>query len=134
MWTCSSTRVTLAWPSRITTSSSGTSRRHRPHRSGEAMSAQQPRRLARRAFLRAGALAFAGLAVPRPARGAGRVEIRMRSDAQGAHVWFDPVGILVEPGQTVRWVVDTEGASHTTTAYHPRNGDHSLRIPEAARP
>jgi plastocyanin len=98
------------------------------------MSAQQPRRLARRTFLRAGVLAFAGLAVPWPARSAGRVEIRMRSDAQGAHVWFDPVGVLIEPGQTVRWVVDTEGASHTSAAYHPHNGNHSLRIPEAAAP
>ncbi len=32
----------------------------------------------------------------------------------------------------MRWVVDE--SVHTTTAYHPRNGNHSLRIPEAAAP
>ncbi len=56
----------------------------------------------------------------------------MRSDPQGARVWFDPIGLYVEPGQTVRWVVDSN--VHTTTAYHPRNDGHSLRIPEGAVP
>ena len=100
------------------------------------MSARQPLRLARRDFLRAGGLALVGLAMSRPVRGmaAGRVEVRMLSDPQGAHVGFDPVGVLIEPGQTVHWVVDSAGATHTSTAYHPRNGNHSLRIPESATP
>ena len=62
-------------------------------------------RLTRRAALRTGGLRLAGLAAPaavRPAT-AGGVEIRLRSDALGTRVWFDPVGILIEPGQTVRW-------------------------------
>lgn len=68
-----------------------------------------------------------------PRRGrAAPVDVHMRSDPEGAQVWFDPVGLYLEPGQTVRWVVDAN--VHTTTAYHPRNARHSLRIPEAAVP
>ena len=66
------------------------------------------------------------------AHAAGLVEIRMRSDQSGANVWFDPIGIYVKPGQVVRWIVKEN--VHTTTAYHPRNGNHSLRIPEKAAP
>src|SRR5512144_2144167 len=96
------------------------------------MRAQPRPRLTRRTFLQAGAVSLAGLAATRRGHAASTVEIRMRSDAQGAHVWFDPVGALIEPGQLVRWMVDTAGAVHTTTAYHPDNGHHSLRIPESA--
>jgi plastocyanin len=60
------------------------------------------------------------------------VEIAMRSDRLGAEVWFDPIGVLVQPGQTVRWVVAEN--VHTTTAYHPKNDGHALRIPDAASP
>jgi plastocyanin len=88
--------------------------------------------MTRRGFLTAGGLALAGLAVPRPSRPVDVVEIRMRSDARGEEVWFDPIGVLVRPGQTVRWVVAEN--VHTTTAYHPKNAQHSLRIPEGATP
>ncbi|HWP35367.1 MAG TPA: plastocyanin/azurin family copper-binding protein [Thermodesulfobacteriota bacterium] len=91
--------------------------------------------LTRRALLEAGGLVLAGLARPFPApaaRPAGPVEIRMRSDPSGAEVWFDPIGVYVEPGQTVRWVLESN--VHTTTAYHPANDDHPLRIPEGAAP
>ncbi|MGH7558071.1 MAG: plastocyanin/azurin family copper-binding protein [Gemmatimonadota bacterium] len=103
--------------------------------------------ITRRSFLEAGGLALAGLAAPGPARGSlgallgleGRtgpptapVEIRMRSDALGSKVWFDPVGVLIEPGSTVKWVI--EESVHSTTAYHPANTNHSLRIPEKAEP
>ena len=90
------------------------------------------RRLSRRRFLEVGGLAVAGLAagVPWPNR---THEIRMWSDAGGAHVGFVPRGLLVAPGDTVRWVVD--GANvHTSTAYHPANGNAPLRIPTGARP
>ena len=89
----------------------------------------------RRAILRAGGLLLAGLAAGarlRPVRASGIVEIRLRSDALGTHVWFDPIGLLIEPGQTVRWV--NEANVHTSTAYHPANDGHALRIPEAAAP
>lgn len=89
----------------------------------------------RREFVKASGLAFAGLALP-PNRwffSAARLEvIEMRSDALGSRVWFDPVGVHVAPGTTVRWVVREN--VHTTTAYHPRNDHHSLRIPEHAAP
>ena len=75
---------------------------------------------------------LAGLALPRPSRAARVVEIQMRSDPTGADVWFDPIGLCIEPGQTVRWVVVAN--VHTTTAYHPRNDGHSLRIPQGAEP
>ena len=65
--------------------------------------------------------------------GAGEVVvIQMKSDETGANVWFDPIGIYVEPGTTIRWVMSAN--VHTTTAYHPRNGNHSLRIPDDAVP
>lgn len=88
--------------------------------------------MTRRELLQAGGLALAGLAVPRAIRAAGVVEIRMMSDRLGADVWFDPIGILIEPGQTVRWTVAAN--VHTSTAYHPKNDGHSLRIPEGAAP
>jgi plastocyanin len=78
---------------------------------------------------------LAGLAAPagfRSVRASGVVEIRLRSDTLGTKVWFDPIGLLVEPGQTIRWV--NEANVHTSTAYHPANDGHALRIPEAAEP
>ena len=93
------------------------------------------RLLGRREVLQAGGLVLAGLAARallRPARAGGVIEIRLRSDRLGAHVWFDPIGVLIEPGQTVRWV--NEANVHTSTAYHPANDGHALRIPEAAEP
>jgi plastocyanin len=93
------------------------------------------RLLGRREVLRAGGLLLAGLASfagLRPARAGGVVEIRLRSDLLGAQVWFDPIGVLIEPGQTVRWV--NQANVHTSTAYHPANDGHALRIPEAAEP
>lgn len=58
------------------------------------------------------------------------VEIHMKSDAAGAVVGFDPVGVFLQPGQTVRWICDVN--VHTTTAYSLKNDNHSLRIPESA--
>jgi plastocyanin len=91
----------------------------------------------RREFLKAGGLALAGLGIapllgarlgasPRPEL------IEMRSDALGSRVWFDPIGVYVQPGTTVRWIAREN--VHTTTAYHPSNDHHSLRIPEGAAP
>jgi len=90
--------------------------------------------MTRRELLRAGGPWLASLAAPRLARSASAVEIRMRSDARGEHVGFDPIGLLIRPGQAVRWIMDSPGNPHTTTAYHPRNARHSLRIPEGAQP
>lgn len=99
----------------------------------------------RREFLRAGGLALAGLGLApdrvraaaarfraRPDSPAPLEVIAMRSDVAGSRVWFDPLGLYVEPGTTVRWIVRDN--VHTTTAYHPGNDQHSLRIPEGATP
>jgi len=93
----------------------------------------------RREFLRAGGILVAGLfiasrtsASSATQSGGSIIEIHMKSDLMGSHVWFDPVGLLIKPGQTVRWVC-VENV-HTVTAYHPSNGKHSLRIPEKAAP
>jgi plastocyanin len=86
--------------------------------------------LTRRMLLAAGGLALTAAAAARAADGV--VTIHMVSDPQGSHVGFDPIGVLIAPGQTVRWVCDSN--VHTTTAYHPANSNHSLRIPDAAKP
>ena len=91
----------------------------------------------RREFVKAGGLALGGFVIAplfgtRRRDSAGLEMIEMRSDALGARVWFDPIGLHVGPGTTVRWIV--RESVHTTTAYHPRNDKHSLRIPESAVP
>ncbi len=99
----------------------------------------------RRDFLRVGGLALATLGfVPRrvgaaaallDSRGGRPVAlevIEMRSDAMGSRVWFDPIGLYVEPNTTIRWI--TRENVHTATAYHPDNDRHPLRIPAHAAP
>jgi plastocyanin len=91
----------------------------------------------RREFLKAGGLALTGLGIA-PLFGArllslpGPKLIEMRSDALGSRVWFDPIGLYVPPGTTVRWIAREN--VHTTTAYHPKNDLHALRIPDGAAP
>jgi plastocyanin len=63
----------------------------------------------------------------------GQIEIAMQGRGDGSRVWFDPVGVLIEPGQTVRWVNRNPGNSHTTTAYNPENFGKPLRMPKAAK-
>jgi plastocyanin len=53
--------------------------------------------------------------------------------------FFDPVGIWVTPGGTVRWEFAFNGGvgalmGVSVTAFHPANENHELRIPEAAKP
>lgn len=96
--------------------------------------------LTRRGFLTAAGSALAGLATtsiervpgalvlpsgPRPAI------VRMRSEAAGSRVAFDPVGLHVSPGTTVRWVL--ESGAHSATAYHSAN-DRPRRVPAGAAP
>ncbi|MEE1611278.1 plastocyanin/azurin family copper-binding protein [Microvirga sp. CF3016] len=91
-------------------------------------------RPSRRHVLQIGGGVLAGLVWPRPAFAAEPVEILMGGKADGSHVWFDPVGLHVEPGRTIRWINLDPGNSHTATAYHPKNFERPLRIPERAEP
>ena len=58
--------------------------------------------------------------------------INMNSDPDGAKVWFDPIGLFIQPGERIRWVIKNN--VHTVCAYHPDNDNHSLRIPKNALP
>jgi plastocyanin len=88
----------------------------------------------RRHILQIGAGFLAGLSLPCTAFTDRAVEIRMVGKADGSHVWFDPVGLRIQPGQTIRFINQDPGNSHTTTAYHPQNFGRPLRIPEGAAP
>lgn len=91
-------------------------------------------KISRRGILKAaGALAALAPSALQAAAGAG-VQIHMQGALEGALVWFDPVGIRVEPGQEIQWVNLDAGNSHTSTAYHPANGNHALRMPGDATP
>jgi plastocyanin len=91
--------------------------------------------ISRRWILRTGGgLTAALLFGPKTVRAADPIEIVMGGRPDGSHVWFDPIGLHVEPGQTVRWVNRDAGNSHTATAYHPDNFGRPRRIPSAANP
>jgi plastocyanin len=90
--------------------------------------------LSRRTILRIGRVFLAGLLLPSLVAADDALEIHMMGDATGADVWFEPNGLLVPPGATVRWRNLDRGNSHTTTAYHPDNRGHPLRIPPGAKP
>lgn len=92
-------------------------------------------RVSRRHVLGIGGGFLAGLALPSLAAVAAPVvDIGMRGDAQGAHVWFDPIGIRIEPGQMLRWTNRDAGNAHTATAYHPRIYERARRVPAGAEP
>ena len=87
----------------------------------------------RRHFLRgSGALVAALPFAPALAAGNPAVEITMTGRRDGSKVWFDPYGVLIRPGQSVRWINRDKANSHTATAYAPENDDHPRRIPDGA--
>ncbi|MEO8848760.1 MAG: plastocyanin/azurin family copper-binding protein [Casimicrobiaceae bacterium] len=59
-------------------------------------------------------------------------EVRAVMSKDGADVYFDPVGLRIQPGDTVRWV--QVNGYHSIASYHPENGNHELRIPDGAQP
>lgn len=87
--------------------------------------------LRRRWFLAASGILLMPLVLPRVAKAEDVVEIEMSGTGSGSHVWFRPRGLLLQPGQKVRWINRDTGNSHTATAYHPDN-HKPLRIPEKA--
>jgi plastocyanin len=62
------------------------------------------------------------------------IEIIMGGREDGSHVWFDPIGLHIKPGQKLRWINRDAGNSHTATAYHPRYFERARRIPRGATP
>lgn len=54
--------------------------------------------------------------------------VDMVTDNKGSY--FDPKGVLIEAGTTVRFV--NASGSHSATAYHPDNEGKPLRIPEGS--
>ena len=60
------------------------------------------------------------------------VEVTINSVYIRGQWFFEPAGLYIEPGTTVRWVPNKWGA--TVTAFHPSNANHELRIPENAEP
>lgn len=90
--------------------------------------------ISRRTVLRTGGALLAVL-LPHPMPLAGEpVEIRMQGKTDGSDIWFDPIGLRIRPGQTLRWINKDPGNSHTSTAYHPSNLGRVLRIPKGAAP
>jgi plastocyanin len=60
---------------------------------------------------------------------AATVEVKLMQTPAG-NTYFDPAGIHIAPGDTVRWIQIS--GFHSVTAYHPSNDNHELRIPESA--
>lgn len=89
----------------------------------------------RRRVIGAGGAILAGFALaPVAGVAAGPIEVTMKGKAGGSAVWFDPVGLHIMPGQTIRWTNRDPGNSHTVTAYHPAIFSRPRRIPEQATP
>ena len=81
--------------------------------------------------LLAACLASAALLVAPASAAAATVEVKLMQTPEGK-TYFDPAGIRIAPGDTVRWVQIS--GFHSVTAYHPSNDQHELRIPETAEP
>lgn len=91
--------------------------------------------VSRRDMLKSGGGILAVLLfTPAIARASQIVQIRMQGRPDGSRVWYDPWGLQIKPGTTVRWTNGDPGNSHTATAYHPALGERPLRIPEGASP
>lgn len=86
----------------------------------------------RRRLLSAGGGLLLSAVLARHANAADEIEIALSGTSTGSHVWFRPRGLLVRPGQAVRWVNRDTGNVHTSTAYHPDNGKPQ-RIPQGAK-
>jgi plastocyanin len=61
----------------------------------------------------------------------GLLIVARRNYLQG-RFYFDPVGLYIEPGQTVRW--ENTDWGFNVAAFHPDIGNRELRIPEGAKP
>jgi plastocyanin len=67
------------------------------------------------------------------------VTIRLALNYPNGQYYFDPVGVFIPVGGTVRWGFPFSGGvgalmGITISAFHPANDNHELRIPEQAQP
>lgn len=90
-------------------------------------------RIHRRAILFGGGVT-AALGIPFQALAQTRVEIEMRGTSRGERIWFDPIGLAVTIGTTIRFTNRDPGNSHTATTYHPDIFGRARRIPRKAEP
>ncbi|AZT83423.1 hypothetical protein EHN06_07605 [Marinobacter sp. NP-4(2019)] len=90
--------------------------------------------LSRRDLLIASGSALVAIKCPVLASSRNEVLIAMRGTARGERVWFDPLGVAVSPGTTLRFINLDPTNSHTVTAYHPQLFGRELRIPKSAAP
>ncbi len=80
------------------------------------------------------AIIFPGLGVPF-LRAADEIPVVVsgRNYPKGQY-FFDPAGLWIPKGQTVRWILSDSSMAITITAFHPSNHNNELRIPEGAKP
>ncbi|KAI5912006.1 plastocyanin/azurin family copper-binding protein [Azoarcus sp. PA01] len=83
----------------------------------------------RKALLVACLTVAAALGEAAPATAA-TVEVKLVQTPAG-DTYFDPAGVHIAPGDTVRWV--QLSGFHSIAAYHPSNDNHELRIPVSAK-
>ncbi|WP_108859880.1 plastocyanin/azurin family copper-binding protein [Ruegeria sp. Alg231-54] len=81
-----------------------------------------------------GGYAIATIASSRVALAHLSTTIEMRGSPRGERIWYDPIGIAVSPGTTIRFINRNPENSHTVTAYHPANYNRMRRIPAEADP
>lgn len=79
----------------------------------------------------AACIASAAMLGPAAPASAATVEIKLVQTPAGI-TYFDPIGVHIAPGDSVRWVQIS--GFHSITAYHPGNDNHELRIPASAQP
>lgn len=89
--------------------------------------------LTRRGALATGGGFAASLLAARTGFAAAMAEIAMRGTKDGGRIWFDPVGLYIEPGQRLRFLNRDGGNTHTATAYSPDIDGRPLRIPAGAK-
>lgn len=89
--------------------------------------------LSRRGVLAMGGGIAASLLAARAGLAAAMAEIQMRGTKDGGRIWFDPVGLYIEPGQRLRFLNRDGGNTHTATAYSPEIDGRPLRIPSGAK-
>src|SRR5262245_47198831 len=63
---------------------------------------------------------------------AGEILVLAKRDYAQGRFYFDPVGLFVEVGQTVRW--ENSDWGFNVSAFPPESENHELRIPDAAQP